>query len=231
MSQTPMSQPTASTASVDRGGPVQRASTGGGLRVPTNKKTIYDRNLNRSRTAELSRASFAYLFSEMITYAQRQVKDIQDLESRLNAQGYPVGLRLLDLTLYRDPPRSSLRPQRIVALLELIHTKIWRTLFGRSADALERAAANPDEYMISDNDPVVNSYISVPREMSTLNCAAYVAGVVEGVCDGAGFQARVSAVGVPTDMWPGKTVFLIKFEEAVLEREKWLEKGKGLKVA
>ena len=53
-----------------------------GLRYPSSKKTIYDRNLNRSRTAELSRASFAYLFGEMVTYAQRRVTGIQDLEKR-----------------------------------------------------------------------------------------------------------------------------------------------------
>lgn len=53
-----------------------------GLRYPSNRKTIYDRNLNRSKTAELSRASFAYLFGEMITYAQRKVSGIQDLEKR-----------------------------------------------------------------------------------------------------------------------------------------------------
>ncbi|KAH0551750.1 hypothetical protein GP486_007030, partial [Trichoglossum hirsutum] len=69
--------------------------------------------------------------------------------------------------------------------------------------------------MISDNDPLVNQYISVPKEMSQLNCAAFVAGIVEGVCDGTGFPARVTAHGVPTEMWPGKTVFLIKFEPEV----------------
>ena len=52
------------------------------LRYPSNKKTIYDRNLNRSRTAELSRAAFAYLFIEMIGYAQKRVKGITDLEKR-----------------------------------------------------------------------------------------------------------------------------------------------------
>lgn len=53
-----------------------------GLRVPSNRKTIYDRHLNRSRNAESSRASFAYLFAEMVTYAQRRVTGIQDLEKR-----------------------------------------------------------------------------------------------------------------------------------------------------
>ena len=53
-----------------------------GLRLPSNKKTIYDRNLNRSRNAELSRSSFAYLFMEMVSYAQKRVTGIQDLEKR-----------------------------------------------------------------------------------------------------------------------------------------------------
>ena len=79
--------------------------------------------------------------------------------------------------------------------------------------------------MISDNDPVVNQYISVPKEMNQLNCAAYVAGIIEGVCDGTAFMARVTAHSVGTDMWPGRTVFLIKFLPEVMEREAFLQKG------
>lgn len=103
--------------------------------------------------------------------------------------------------------------------------------------------------MIIDNEPLVNAYVSVPREMSQLNCAAYVAGMIEGVCDGAGFPARVTAhsvggqaaatsgdgaaaggepgagaaaAGAVQEMWPGKTVFLVKFAGEVLEREAYL---------
>lgn len=53
-----------------------------GLRYPSNRKTIYDRNLSRSKNAELSRAAFAFLFVEMIGYAQRRVTGIADLEKR-----------------------------------------------------------------------------------------------------------------------------------------------------
>ncbi|KAI9850266.1 MAG: TRAPP subunit trs31 [Thelocarpon superellum] len=197
----------------------------GGLRYPSNKKTIYDRNLNRSRTAELSRASFAYLFGEMVTYAQRRVTGIQDLEKRLNVQGYSLGLRLLDLLLYREPVRTAQRPTKILPLLQLITTTLWRHLFSRPADALERSKDHEDEYMISDNDPLVNQYISVPKEMNQLNCAAFVAGIIEGVCDGTGFPARVTAHGVGTELWPGKTVFLIKFQPEVLEREAFLQRS------
>lgn len=61
-----------------------------GLRTPVNRKTIYDRNLNRTRTAELSRASFAYLFAEMVSYAQKKVTGIQDLERRYILLPFPL---------------------------------------------------------------------------------------------------------------------------------------------
>ena len=83
----------------------------------------------------------------------------------------------------------------------------------------------PNEYMITDNDPLVNTYISVPREMSMLNCAAFVAGVIEGVCDGCGFETKVSAHNQPTEMWPSRTVFLVRFGDSVMEREKVLERA------
>lgn len=83
--------------------------------------------------------------------------------------------------------------------------------------------------MIYDNEPLVNQYISVPKEMNQLNCAAFVAGIVEGACDGAAFPAKVVAVSVggqgkegEREMWPGRTVFLIKFQPEVVEREAFL---------
>ena len=213
-------------------------SSSSGLRYPSNRRSIYDRHLNRSRTAELSKASFAYLFNEMITYAQRRVTGITDLEKRLNVQGHPVGVKLLDLLLYRSPvpfssttsAANSLRPTRVINLLQFISTTLWKHLFGRPADALEKSQDNKDEYMITDNDPIVNTYISVPKEMNQLNCAAYVAGIIEGVCDGCDFAARVTAHSVGEEdepsqadkMWPGRTVFLVKFSEEVMEREEIL---------
>jgi hypothetical protein len=145
-------------------------------------------------------------------------------------QGHPIGLKLLDLLLWREPPRSQLRPLNIIALLNFINNVLWKHLFSRPADALEKSNENADEYMIIDNEPLVNQYISVPKEMNQLNCAAFVAGIIEGACDGAGFPARVTAHTVGTgkegELWPGKTVFLVKFQPEVVERESFLGSGK-----
>lgn len=216
-----------------------------GLRVPSNRKTIYDRNLNRSRNAELNRSSFAFLFMEMVTYAQKKVTGIQDFEKKLNEQGYPLGLKLLDLLLYRASPAGSgtgtsagglggssttqaARPVRLLPLLTLLTTKLYPLLFSRPADSLEQSTTNPAEYMIIDNTPLTNHFITVPKEMNQLSVAAYIAGIIEGACDGAGFQCKASAHNTGTDVWPNRTVFLIKFEDHILEREKELER-QGIK--
>lgn len=85
--------------------------------------------------------------------------------------------------------------------------------------------------MITDNEVLVNEFVSVPREISSLNVAAFVAGIIEGVCDGAGFTTKgvsvhwASESGEGAGMWPGKTVFLVRFSEVVLEREEILGRG------
>ena len=83
--------------------------------------------------------------------------------------------------------------------------------------------------MIIDNEPLVNSYISIPKEMSQLNCAAFVAGIIEGLCDAAGFSTDgVTAHWAEGDeLWPGKTIFLLRFKESVVEREEAIKAAGG----
>jgi len=39
--------------------------------------------------------------------------------------------------------------------------------------------------MISDNEPIITKYISVPKDYHSLACGAFLAGIVEAVLDGA----------------------------------------------
>ncbi|KAJ3332949.1 TRAPP subunit trs31 [Blyttiomyces sp. JEL0837] len=78
--------------------------------------------------------------------------------------------------------------------------------------------------MITDNDPVVNRYISTPRELSSLNAGAFVAGVVEAILDGSHFPSRVSAHSTAIDGFPLRMTILIKFDKSVMQREKAFEK-------
>ena len=152
--------------------------------------------------------------------------------------GYTIGLRLLDLLLARSSTSTSQPPTqrfiRILQLLSFINGTLWRHLFARPADGIEQSVEARNEYYIIDNDPVASQYISVPAETSNFNPNAFVAGIIEGVCDASGFTTvGKRGLGVSahwassekTGLWPDKTIFLIKFAPEVLEREEVLAKG------
>lgn len=57
--------------------------------------------------------------------------------------------------------------------------------------------------MISDNDPIVSKFISIPKDVSQLNCGAFMAGIVEAIMDGCQFVSSLNRGAV---LWH-KTVF------------------------
>lgn len=170
------------------------------------------------KPAEVSLSAFSFMFSEMVQYFQDRVTSIADLERKLEEVGYGMGLRVLELQTFRE--RLQKRRVRLLPMLQWVSSNVWKALFGKTADSLERSTENDDEYMIHEREPMTNSFVSVPADLGQLNCAALVAGVIAGVLDGASFPARVSAHNV--EMEEGqrdKTVFLIKFDPEVLQRE------------
>ncbi|CAG8452592.1 12101_t:CDS:2 [Cetraspora pellucida] len=179
--------------------------------------SIADRNLNRTRGMEVGIGAFAFLFSEMLQYAQKRVLGIQDLERKLNDFGYRVGTRLLELTVWRE--KNSKRETRVLGILYFIHTTVWKALFGKQADSLEKSTEHEDEY----NDPLISKYISVPKELSQLNCNAFLAGIVEAILDGAQFPSRVTAHSLPQEGFPLRTTILIQLDKEILQREEQLK--------
>lgn len=166
----------------------------------------------------MSMNAFAFLFSEMIQYIQRQSTGIQDMEKKLSQLGYHMGQRTLELVTIREG-KAAKRETKILGVLQFIHSTVWKSVFGRSADALEKSNDNNNEYMIIDVNPVISQFISVPKEKSQLNCAALAAGIIEAVLDGSLFHAEVTAHTVETAEYPNRTVFLIKFDQSVMDRE------------
>lgn len=111
------------------------------------RPNIYDRPLNKSRTAEVSLPALAFLFSEIVQYTHRRVNGINDLERRLNTLGYRVGTRIFELLAWRTegPSKAPKREIRFLPALMSIHTQVWRALFGKPADAIEKSVENADE--------------------------------------------------------------------------------------
>ncbi|XP_038874608.1 trafficking protein particle complex subunit 5 isoform X3 [Benincasa hispida] len=112
------------------------------------------------------------------------------------------------------------RETRLLGILSFVHSTIWKVLFGKVADSLEKGTEHEDEYMISEKELLVNRFISIPKDMGAFNCGAFVAGIVRGVLDNAGFPAVVTAHFVPVEgQQRPRTTILIKFAEEVLARE------------
>ncbi|KAJ2853668.1 protein particle complex subunit, partial [Coemansia erecta] len=94
------------------------------------------------------------------------------------------------------------------------------------ADSLERSTDSEDEYMITDNEPAILKYISVPKEMASFSPGAFISGIVESIAACCQCPARVTSHVVPAEDLPVRTVILLKFDKEVMEREKRLEAGK-----
>jgi trafficking protein particle complex subunit 5 len=108
----------------------------------------------------VSLSAFAYVFSELVQYHQSRVESISELERRLEATGFSVGLRVLELLAVRA--KEYRRETKLMNLLQFISTTVWKCLFGKQADSLERSIDHADEFMIIDYAPITRY---VPHHM------------------------------------------------------------------
>ncbi|NWU93131.1 TPPC5 protein, partial [Upupa epops] len=178
------------------------------------KSPLLERALGRPRS-EVALSAFALLFSELVQYCQNRVYSVAELQCKLAQLGHQVGLRALDALVARE--KSGRRETKVLQALLFVKGPVWRQLFGREADKLEQANDDDRTFYVIEKEPLVNAFISVPRENSSLNCAAFTAGLVEAVLGASGFPAKVTA------HWHKGTTLMIKFDDAVVARERSLE--------
>lgn len=159
-------------------------------------------------------------------------------------------MKILELIAFRN--RDYRRETRLMNMLQFVSTQVWRALFGKAADSLEKSIDNEGEFMIVDYEPITSTFVSVPADLGQLSADAYMSGIVAGVLTGAGFNARVTAHSVKLEdgehgqgttnnnnnsggpgnlasgaLMPSRTekaVFLIKFSPEVLERDASLDR-------
>lgn len=99
--------------------------------------------------------------------------------------GRDVGSRVIDLYFVRE--RNSKRETKLINMLLFIKTTLWKSLFGKEAEKLEHANDDDRTYYIIEKDPLVNKFISVPKDKGSLNCATFSAGIIEAVLSNCGF--------------------------------------------
>jgi len=186
------------------------------LRLPATSKagSILDKTLSRGKQ-EINLSTFTLLFSEMVQYSQNRVNSVAELQDKLASFGYFVGSKLLDVIIIRE--KGFKRETKLLPMLMLLKGMIWKNVFGKEADKLERSNDDPSTYYIIEKDPLVNYFISVPKDKGNLNCAAFIGGIIESMLNGCNFPCKVSV------HWHSGTTYMIKFDEAVLSRERTSE--------
>lgn len=189
------------------------------LLTPTSSNSIFDRNVTTKKSSGISISSLAFFFCEIVSWAHRLSCSILDLENRLNGLGYLIGQKYLELVKLREGMKYGKRENKILEILQFIHGPFWRVIFGRTANDLEKSQNVDDEYMISDNSPLLSRFISIPKDYGNLNCSAFVAGMIEGALDLSGFHATVVAHSSPVKGFPQRTTYLIKFDALFFTRE------------
>uniref|UniRef100_A0A914EII2 Trafficking protein particle complex subunit 5 n=1 Tax=Acrobeloides nanus TaxID=290746 RepID=A0A914EII2_9BILA len=194
--------------------------------------SILDKSLSKGK-AEVNLSSFALLFAEMIRYAQNKVNSVEELQAKLAEYGRFVGVRLLDLIVLRE--KSYKRDVKLLNMLMFVKVTVWKSLFNKEADKLERSNDDPltvwkslfnkeadklersnddpCKYFLIEKDPLVNTYISLPKDNTKLNCAAFIAGIVEAFLTESNFPCKVSA------HWHKGTAYMIEFDQEVIARE------------
>lgn len=134
---------------------------------------------------------------------------------RLKALGKEVGLRAFELMNARDSPAVE-REISVIGMLAFVSNNLWKFLFGKCADSLEKNTENEYEYMIWENAPNYVKYTSLPKEMGAFTPASFTAGIIEVVLESSNMRCSVSAHNYPQPpLLPLRTVYLIKLQPSV----------------
>jgi len=178
------------------------------------KSSAFDKPLKVR--AEINLSTFSFLFSEIISYYAE--KDRDKLEENLEKLGHSLGPRVLELVFLKE--KLTKRENKPLEFLKLVHSSVWRILFGKTADQLEKLGA--DTYVLYENNPLYLKYIP-PAESGQkgFTYPRFVGGIIKGMLDYSGLDATVETQTPPNDgksKYP-KTAFVVTFSEEAMKRE------------
>ena len=145
------------------------------------------RDINRNASKKVSQSAFSHLFCQLLRQSQKGISNITELETRLARIGFQIGCKQLELVRNRLTKSRDSRDVTRLAIMEFISKHVWMNLFGKQSDGLERSVSKENEFFIVDLSPVTNIYVSVPESIKNFNAAAFIAGIIHGILDSAGF--------------------------------------------
>eukprot|EP00397_Hematodinium_sp_SG-2012_P069267 GEMP01117737.1.p1 GENE.GEMP01117737.1~~GEMP01117737.1.p1 ORF type:complete len:175 (-),score=14.31 GEMP01117737.1:49-573(-) len=173
--------------------------------------------MEKQKSTQVSLSALAFVFAEMVNYCRRKAQTSHNLEYWLHHVGSSIGFRILDTYQLRDRSR---RENRILSILTFVANFVWKQLFGHTCELL-KGQNHEDEYMLNDKNMILNRFISPTADSGHVNCAAFAAGIIEGLLRSAEFPADVTAHFVD-DANRLSTTMLVKFHQSVMDRERLL---------
>lgn len=108
--------------------------------------------------------------------------NIDEIEQSLKDFAWPMGPWILELVYYREVLRQSggKWETTIVNVLHFISNQVWKCIFGERAEGLEQSNEDEDVFFLNDWNPITNKYADQNSDQQ-INCAAFIAGIVEGI--------------------------------------------------
>ena len=162
----------------------------------------------------IPKQTFALLFCEIVQYCHQKADSLDQFSQQLADMGYPIGCTLLEV-IEQSNTINYKRQTKAVQMLLQVKDQIWKYLFGYAAHDLQQQYDDANNYMLYDNKPMITEYISHPQEIKkAFTCCSFVAGIVQGILNSAGFKCKVTAHPNPDDETGEGVIFLIKFEES-----------------
>lgn len=154
----------------------------------------------------VSASAFAYLFSTIVQKSESKTSNYDDFCERLSSLGVHVGLRMLELTAYREGGSNFKREDKsLIAILTYITKVLWKVWFGKVADQLLKK--DDGSFLIVESEPITNTFVS-PRKGSSVNVAVFIGGIIQGVLESSGNTVNVQSLFGGKDNL--QTVFVIK---------------------
>ena len=130
----------------------------------------------------------------------------EELEQKLTKFGKNIGHKLADIITIRDRtkigtslgvntlsqvnPAKLTRETGLLNMLLFIKSAVWKSLFGKDADKLEKSADEGEIYYIIDSDPLIATFVSGDENF---NVMAFAGGIVEAILEGANFPCDITA--------------------------------------
>uniref|UniRef100_A0A0N4ZSW8 Trafficking protein particle complex subunit 5 n=1 Tax=Parastrongyloides trichosuri TaxID=131310 RepID=A0A0N4ZSW8_PARTI len=179
--------------------------------LKTNKNVgILDKPLNKSRP-KVSTTPYVFLFGEIVKYAQHKAKNTNEFQEILSNFGRFVGRKSHDSIYLKE--KGYKRDNKFHNVLLFIKGPMWKNLWGKEVDKVEKSNEDPCKYFFFEKEPVINTYISQRKDKTDINCATFNAGIIEAILTELGYACKVSA------HWHNGTTYMIVFEEDYPSKE------------